>query len=44
MTPDDLGALYLLVLLGLLAKRYGLPYPLVAALFLWWLINAQLSP
>jgi len=43
MTPDDVGELYLVVLLSLLGKRYGLPYPAVAALLLWWLIKYQLS-
>lgn len=44
MTPDDVGALYLLLLLSLLGKRYSLPYPAVTALLLWWLIKYQFSP
>jgi hypothetical protein len=44
VTSDDIGELYLVLLLSLLGKRYGLPYPVLVALLLWWLIKSQFSP
>ena len=42
MNLHDVGEFYLVVLLSLLGKRCGLPYPLVTILQIWWMIKTQL--